>query len=233
MISFVLSFISLQLIPQISFTYPPEKWPAFARPLFSVSKVIAEYGDYIFYGLLGIGMGIAYALPKWSNRLRERLDQYAPLALYRDFESGRFLLSLSAAMGGSSSLMQSLQEIQEVATPWLSAYIQQIRLRLSKMDVARHRKTSSINPISFMEVGLFNDFVLDRLHMLAGRVGIEKAIKVVGTDLIDEITEQFVRRSEAVNKWLMGITGLIVLWLIFSMLSVVQEGMSQVVKNIK
>lgn len=233
MIALVLSFISTQLIPQISFTYPPEKWPAFAQPLFYLSKIIANYGDYILYALVGSVLLIGYLLPNWTNQFRERIDQYPPLSLYRDFESGRFLLSLSASMGGSSSLMQALHEIQSVATPWMKSYIQQIRERLSRMELAGQRKSQAMNSINFLEVGLFNHYVLDRMYMLAGRIGIEKSIKVVGTDLIDQITERFVKRSEVLNKWLMGITGLIVLWLIFSMLSVVQEGMSQVVKNIK
>jgi type II secretory pathway component PulF len=121
-----MAFFGINVVPAFDAVYPKENWTG-------IGAQMAWMADFVQTGLLPtIGVLIAlsvllfWSMPRWTGKVRVRLDKVPPYSIYRLMTGSSFLLSMAAMIGAGIHVPEGVRIMLRNSNPWL-------RERLSKV----------------------------------------------------------------------------------------------------
>lgn len=121
-IGFMVMF-GTQVIPSFEQILPREQWTG-------VGAQMATMSDFVNVGLVptlcavaGLAAAIAWSMPRWTGKLRSRVDTFPPYSIYRLVAGSGFLLSVAALIKAGVKVTNVLRLLQRDATPWYNERI--------------------------------------------------------------------------------------------------------------
>lgn len=139
--------IATQSIPVVIKVAPESVWTPFNYAVRVFAGGFVNYGAFVLLGIVLATMLLSYQLPRWTGRIRAMFEQVHPnkalllfpvapwifpLVLYRDFQAGLLLSSISIMLSTGKSLTECFIDMQKVGTPWVCWHINRIQSHLTK-----------------------------------------------------------------------------------------------------
>lgn len=126
----VICLVSADVIALIAKSAPPEIWVGFNG---GVRFVAESVNDYLVHALIALTVFVVLfvlSLPRWTGRLRLKVDNIPGFSLYRDYNAAVVLSALAMMMGAKKPLVESLEDLKQAGSPWLRWHIQRILFSL-------------------------------------------------------------------------------------------------------
>jgi type II secretory pathway component PulF len=152
------------------------------------------------------------SLPSYVGGLRPILDKLPPYNLYKDIQSGLFLVSLGTLMKSRVTFKDSLSFIEEEATPYLAEKIEEI---VEKVDSGKD-EGESMNTKFVGEIGY-------DIEDYAAGAGIEVAMSELGDEVVNDKIEKIKLSSAGLKTVAMILVFTFVLWSYGSFVSITQN----------
>lgn len=221
--------LATQSLPIIVKMAPPSVW----TPLNQAVRVLAEAVQ--FHGLTAIVLamsataGLVYALPRWTGRLRNRLESLAParrlmlfpiwpltmtLSLYRDFKVSQLLTSLAVLLGSGMTLTEALAQLRRASSPWLNSHLRQ---------VLRHLQVAPTDYVAAFSRGLLSPALLARVaSAVRTNPHFDRVLIDLGTRENQSLQTHIADTARRVNATLIAGCGALVIFLYVGQLSITQ-----------
>ncbi len=137
MMTGTLYVLNTELIPELSKISSPDSWSgALGFSLWIIcflSIITALYVPFFFAVITGL---ISWSLPNWKSpdSVRTFADKIMPWSIYQDIQGATFLLNMAALLKAKMTTLNSLNILQEFASPWLSTRLDSIIYRVRRGD---------------------------------------------------------------------------------------------------
>ncbi|EPW7424129.1 type II secretion system F family protein, partial [Escherichia coli] len=118
MMTGTLYVLNTELIPVLSKISSPDSWSGALGFLYGLSLFVDNYGAIcavLFAVVTGV---ISWSLKNWKSR--SLADNIMPWSIYKDIQGAAFLLNMAALLKAKMTTLNSLNVLQEFASPWLS-----------------------------------------------------------------------------------------------------------------
>jgi len=120
----VLWVFGQHVIPEFAKVLPTERWTGSAGILAS----LASFTDFWIWpsvaaAICGMVL-LSWSMPRWTGRLRARLDRLPPFSIYRLLVGSRFLMAMAALLNASTPPAEALERMNAMAGPWLRERIE-------------------------------------------------------------------------------------------------------------
>lgn len=167
------------------------KWPSISLSVLAFSNFISTWGVLLAIALIVVLALSAWAAPRWTGPVRQRLDWYPPFVLYRQFSGPEILCALLALMQAGVQRIRALNQLESGLPNYLAAHLRTMRSNLYRGD--------SVDQA--LDTGLFSAQTLDTLR-ICERVGdfAAHAERIAEEDL-----EQALDRLHRATKFLSSI----------------------------
>ena len=173
----ILGVASFQLVPQLIDAVPFSKWPVFSRPLFYISKGVADWGIWVAVVLALLTFISIKSLPRWRGPRREFVDKYLPpWSVYREIVGSSILIALSALTGAGVSIGKAIAQLNITATPWLKVHLARIARALD----------AGVESGKALRTGLFNAEIEDDIEDYSNAIGFDEALARIGDDQVKD-----------------------------------------------
>lgn len=155
---------------------------------------------------LGICLGLViWALPNWRGESRAWADKRVPgLAIYKEFRSTLTLIALASFIKSRQGLIASFKQVSESANRWEIWYLEQMR-----------DKSTRLAGSAMLDVGFFDDRIIDRLVMRDEVMPLEESLEHVGLEQAQKVVDSMRMRLESTGKiadgLAIGFAGLVVI----------------------
>lgn len=117
-----------KVIPTFEEIIPVEEWQGVAYSVAMASKFIREKGFVLLVSVIGIGILIAWSMPRWLGPTRVYFDRFIPWSLYKMWQGSAFLLSVASLMSAGVKLDEgSLNKISKQSDPYLKERVRGIQ----------------------------------------------------------------------------------------------------------
>ncbi len=124
--------LNTELIPVLSKISAPDSWSGALGFLYGLSVFVDNYGaicTVLFAAVTGV---ISWSLKNWKSR--SLADNIMPWSIYKDIQGATFLLNMAALLKAKMTTLNSLNVLQEFASPWLSTRLDSIIYRVRQGD---------------------------------------------------------------------------------------------------
>jgi len=161
-ISYWLTIILSDVMVKIDQAAPPYIKPVLWRGANLLAKTVAEFtlswGAWVV-GLGAAGLAVAvWSLPRWTGRMRLRLDKAPLYSLYRDFQSALLFTAIATFLKTGAPLRASLEDIAGHSNRW------------TKWQIKRVIASLDYNPSAKVEAfsrGLVSPAIVARMNTLS------------------------------------------------------------------
>lgn len=178
----------------------PQDWDTSPKMLYYFSTWISDNILLILGSCFVLSLIIKKTLGNWTKGGREIADKFPPYSIYKEIQSGMFLIALSTLMQSGFRFSQSLTKLESNATPYLADKIREVINNIEKgMDNGKALNTKFIGSIG-------NDIE----DYASGGSGIDVAMEKLGDRSIQEKLDKITQASGAVR----GIAILLVMFFI-------------------
>lgn len=178
-----------------------------------IGSVIAVSWPLFLLVLIAIVMAAYYLLPRWVSPLRQRMDQYLPLSLYRVVESAHVQQQISILMSSGSDLKTALSILADSAQPYRRMYITLMQERLPRGN----------NEANILDVGLLHKQDINYLDLVSGTQGFTLAMADIASTASQRATAQLQGATAVLRFALMGILCLLLFGLVKALTSPFSE----------
>ncbi len=128
MMTGTLYVLNTELIPVLSKISSPDSWSGALGFLYGLSLFVDNYGAIcavLFAVVTGV---ISWSLKNWKSR--SLADNIMPWSIYKDIQGAAFLLNMAALLKAKMTTLNSLNVLQDFASPWLSTRLDSIIYRV-------------------------------------------------------------------------------------------------------
>lgn len=206
---------SFYLVPVLEAIMEVHKWPPIGRFMHGVSQVVLNHGPWLAPLTAALITAMVVSLSRWTSKRRLLLERhFMPYAIYRDYYSAVFLVSISALMRSGTSLMAALSSVRGQANPWLRWHINRIGLALDN---------EAGNPAHAFNTGLFSPDLYFRISSYGERSSFPVALEKVGNQVVEKVGKSVKKRAASLNLILLGLSGALLATMITSVMLTAQE----------
>lgn len=200
------------MIPILTDFSDPLGWSESAQNLKSFTTWISS--NILIVILIGIAFFylISYSLPNFNGRIRDKiLDRIPPYSLYKEIQSGLFLVSLSTLMQSSVSFRKSLVFIEEEAPDYLKDKVSEILINVEEGK----NEGESMNTDFIGDIG-------DDIEDFAAGASIEVAMQKLGDQVVKEKIAKIEKSAGLLKVVAMLLVLGFVLWAYSSFIEITQ-----------
>lgn len=184
-------YFGSQVIPKIEGLLPTEEWAGAARFLLLLGEFADRVAIPALAVLISIMVLIAVLLPRWAGAGRSVADRLPVFSLYRMYTGISFLISISSLVQGGLSVMNAVERVRPMATPYVRFRLNRVRtgmLNGLNFGAALHASgTGWPDPVMNLSIKVFADThdLSAQLHRISeewmdrGRAKIEKSIGLI------------------------------------------------------
>ena len=127
---------------------PPTEWGTFGIIFYWLCYFIRTYCIGIGIAMVCLFALFVWSFENWNNAARSWFDKYPPYSVYRDLSAAGFLGAMAEFMSIKKPLVESLQELMDGASSWMSVRIEQTLENLDERpgDYGNAFNTSMLSP---------------------------------------------------------------------------------------
>lgn len=201
--------LSQYMMPLLITFSDPSTWEYSSQVLYSFSTFLSN--NFIFIGLFIFGLitFVTRSLPKLRGRVRDALDHVFPFNLYKDIQSGLFLISMATLMKANISFKKSLDNLKNESSPYVQDKIQEI---IENVD-------SGMTNGDALNTQFVGDIGRDIADYASGS-NIEEAMQKLADNAIDEKIEKITKGAAVVRGLVILMIVLFIMWAYLSFTSV-------------
>lgn len=200
MISGILTLHALLLMPVLEQIIPPEEWPLAGRILRPTALIIKNYGLYIAPMIILAAIAFKMSITRWTGKGRVWWDNRLPYSIFRDYNGAIFLTSLSALMKAGNGVLESLNQLETNATPWMKWHIQQM---ITNLDY------NAAEPAKAIDTGALPRHVMDRIIDFGKRSSFIEAMNTIGLQSMVRTEAQISKSAKVLNTIMLLVAGLL------------------------
>lgn len=194
------------LIFELGKIAPPEVWTGFNGLVRGFSQAVSAYAPVAVGALVVLVTWFIWALPRWHGRWRLKLEGMKPatatmlfpvcpvllpLSMYREYQAGMLLSSLSFMLQAGKVLNEALILCARSATPWMREHIRAVLRHLE------HRPTQYTQAFS---KGLMSPELLARLaSQVRNNPHFDQVLIELGTAGKDTLRAEIDKRSTTLS----------------------------------
>lgn len=187
----------------------PSTWQPSAQLLYSFSTFLTGNLPFILIAIFVLISLITRSLPKLQGRVRNILDHVFPFNLYKDIQSGLFLISMATLMKANITFRKSLDNLKNESSPYVQGQIEEI---IDNVD-------SGMNNGDALNTKFVGDIGKDIADYASGS-NIEDAMEKLADTAIDEKIEKITKGSATVRGIVILVIVLFVMWAYLSFTSI-------------
>jgi 23S rRNA pseudoU1915 N3-methylase RlmH len=188
LIGMILAF-SFKMLPILTSLSDPEKWEGSSKSLYDFCMFFKDNVQYVIGGIFVFGFGIMKTLPIWTGKVRNIFDGFFPWSVYKEFNAGIFLISLSTLMQSGLTLLNSLQALKAQSPLY-------VRVEIDKMIAKTKAAESSATAINTGFLGDIGDDIED----LAEFGDFESTLLEYGNSSVDLIIESIGGKADKIKS---------------------------------
>lgn len=213
--------LSVFVIPVFAEIASPEKWNTIGRIMYAISYAITNYGIFMLLAVLAFAAWFSWSLNNWTGPTRDKLDNYLPYRVYRDYTGSIFMVSLASMLRFGDTVVRSLEHLKKRAPAWLRYHIAKV--------VRNIDKTSGQFGEAFA-TGVFSQQLTNRLIDQSRRSSeFDKVIARIGIEGIAKVRFEVEASAKKLNIMLICSLGLVLAFMLVGTLLTAQ-GLSQSLK---
>lgn len=207
LIGSLLSF-SEYVLPLMIKLSPPENWPPMAQNLYVLTTFIHNHLIAIVIMLVIVTISSSYSLSRFTFMpIRNILDKIAPWNIYKPYTATTFLIALSSMLKTGSSFNNAVHKMGLTARPYLMHYLKKIVIRLSAGSGFGES----------LVIGLFEGNLLISLTVFATTNNLEKGIKFLADENLEEQRLVFIKKGQILGYTLMITVAIVIGWVMMSL----------------
>lgn len=222
--AYVMASESIPILVQMA---PPEVWTPFNMFVRRFAEFIGNHAATVVMLALAAVALVRYQLPRWTGRLRMRMEQVSPslaslvfpvcpvlvpLSIYRDAQAGLMLSSLAVFLQSGRTLNEALDSIRQNSTPWMRWHVRRIQ---------NHLQAAPTEYVKAFSKGLLSAQLLSRLaSMIRTNPRFDQVLIKVGTVGTAEIQKEVAAQASRINLMVIVAGAAIVLMLIGGQMSI-------------
>ena len=182
------------MLPILVSLKDPETWEGAALDLYNFLTFYNENGNEI-YGIIAVVFVVVMkTISIWTGKIRSKFDSFIPWSIYKEFNAGIFLISLSTLMKSGMTLLTALENLKEQSPRYVAVEID----KMIKKTRAAESNAGAINTGFLGEIG-------NEIEDMAEFGGFEGTLLALGEKSVDEIIESIGKKGDRVKAMMMGL----------------------------
>lgn len=125
-ITYAVAYPAAKMVNSLYSKTPPEMWHGLNYVTLMLSNWILDDGVVGMGVMAACAVGIAWALPNVTGKVRLKLDNMPGLSLYREFASANVSMSLAALLNNKVDLMEALEILRSRGSGWVRWQISRV-----------------------------------------------------------------------------------------------------------
>jgi len=113
-----LFLFGINVIPKFETVLPRENWEGMGAQMAMLSDFVQSWFALVLGALVGLGILVAWSLPRWTGPLRVKFDRYPPYGIYKVMAGSGFLLGLAALTKAGVKTTVALRALMRDSKPW-------------------------------------------------------------------------------------------------------------------
>lgn len=196
------------VIPLMIKLSPPQNWPPLAQNLYTMTMFIHNH-LFLLVTLVVVTTVVSIAsLPRFTFMpIRNILDKLPPWNIYKPYTATTFLIALAALIKSGSSFNNAVHKMAVTAPPYLMYYLKRILIRLSAGSGFGES----------LVIGLFEGNLLISLTVFATTNNLEKGIKFLADENLEEQRLVFIKKGKILGYTLMIAVAIVIGWVMLSL----------------
>lgn len=183
---------SYSIIPILVDLLPIEHWEGSQLALYNFCMFFQHNSQYIMASLFISFIVIAKTISSWTGQARYYADHLVPWSIYKEFNSGIFLISFSTLIESGNTPLQAIQKLKVQSPKYVK---KELNIMLSSINQA-------MNPATAINTGFLGE-VGDDIEDIAENGDFEQILKSYGEDAIDKIVESIKKKANNLKSVLM------------------------------
>jgi type II secretory pathway component PulF len=181
-----------KMLPILVSLSPPEKWEGSAQTLYGFMVFFKSNATIIYAVIFGLSFLIMNTLSIWTGKIRKVFDSFIPWSIYKEFNAGIFLISLSTLMKSGMTLITSLESLSKQSPRYVKL---EVNLMIKNARAAESN-SGAINTGFLGDIG-------DEIEDMSEFGGFEQVLQEVGAKSVDQIIENIAAKGNKVKAIMM------------------------------
>ncbi len=207
---------SFQIIPILIKLLPPEEWESSQKVLYDFCMFFSNNFILLIGGLIIGSIVIVKTLPIITGKIRQYLDMLPPWSIYKEFNAGIFLISLSTLMQAGNTPIQSLHKLKGSSPRY-------VREELDKMIISLN---NAVAPATAINTGFLGE-IGDDIEDISENGAFEDVLVNYGKEAIEQIIENIKLKTGIIRNILMVLVVLFIGWGYSTFIAIAQSISSQ------
>lgn len=210
-----------QVIPSFDAIVPRAQWTGLAGQMAMMSDFVNSGLIPTAGAIIALVAVIIWSMPRWTGRLRSRIDNIPPFSIYRLVNGASFLLSMAALVQAGVKVTNVLRIMAHGASPW---YAERIRGTLAHVNNGLNIGDSLYKTgLNFPDKETVND-----LRSYAMLDGFDEMLMKLGRENLEETITRIQAQSAILRNAGIVILGGVFMWIaagIFSLQQMITSGL--------
>jgi type II secretory pathway component PulF len=207
LIGSLLSFSEF-VLPLMVKLSPPQNWPPMAQNLYALTTFIHDHLISITVTLVLVTVLSISSLARFTFMpVRNILDKLPPWNIYKPYTATTFLIALASMLKTGSSFNNAVHKMGITATPYLMHFLRRIVIRLGAGSGFGES----------LVIGLFEGNLLISLTVFATTNNLEKGIKFLADENLEEQRLVFIKKGRILGYTLMIMVTAVIGWVMLSL----------------
>jgi Type II secretory pathway, component PulF len=195
-----------QVVPAFDEILPREQWTGVGAQMAAMSDFVNVGLVPLLTGLAGLGVLVAWSMPRWTGKLRSRVDDFPPYSLYRLVAGSGFLLSVAALVKAGVKITNILRILQRDAGPWYAERMTKTLAHVNNgLDIGDALHKTGLN---FPDKETVND-----LRAYAKLEDFDEMLMRLGKENLDDTVTRIQAQSAMLRNVGIVILGLVFAWI--------------------
>lgn len=207
---------SFQIIPILVKLLPPENWEASQKVLYDFCMFFSNNFLIVVIGMILCSVTVIKTLPILTGKIRSYLDIFPPWSIYKEFNAGIFLISLSTLMQAGNTPIQSLHKLRASSPKY-------VREELDKMIIALN---DAVSPATAINTGFLGE-IGDDIEDISENGAFDDVLVSYGKEAIEQIIENIKSKTGIIRNILMVLVVVFIGWGYSTFITIAQSISSQ------
>lgn len=185
----MIAAFAYSMLPILVSLSDPETWEGSSRMLYDFLIFFKANIVYLYLFLTILVVVILKTLNVWTGKIRSKFDSFMPWSVYKELNSGIFLISLSTLMKSGMTLITALESLRKQAPPYVR---KEIELMIKRAQAAESN-ASSINTGFLGEIG-------EEIEDLAEFGSFEETVQEIGEKAVESISTSITSKGAKVKS---------------------------------
>lgn len=211
-----LFIFGMDVIPKFETALPRDRWTGLAGQMASMADFVQSWMIPLLVVVLSLVAVMFWSMPRWTGKLRVRLEKWPPYSIYKLVEGSGFLLSMAALTAAGVKQTVALRSMMRDARPWYEERISKTLYHVNNglnLGEALHR-----TGLRFPDDETVND-----LRTYATLNGFDEMLMRLGRENLEETIDRIRQQSTVMRNAGIIVAGVVIAWLFMGIFSIQQQ----------